>query len=85
MMYFAEKSWSGYTESNRATQLGRLVHYHYAIPAHGRDGLKMGLSQELCKWWRGLDSNQCTQSGQIYSLVDLTTLPPLRRVLHNAI
>ncbi len=30
------KSWSGYTESNRATQLGRLVHYHYAIPAQGR-------------------------------------------------
>lgn len=28
-------------------------------------------------WWRGLDSNQCTLSGQIYSLMDLTTLPPL--------
>jgi hypothetical protein len=29
------------------------------------------------RWWRGLDSNQCTLSGQIYSLMDLTTLPPL--------
>ncbi len=28
-------------------------------------------------WWRGLDSNQRTLSGQIYSLMDLTTLPPL--------
>src|SRR5690349_371712 len=28
-------------------------------------------------WWRGLDSNQCTLSEQIYSLPDLTTLPPL--------
>ena len=27
------KNWSGYTGSNRDTQLGRLVHYHYAIPA----------------------------------------------------
>ncbi len=32
------------------------------------------------KWWRGLDSNQRTHSGQIYSLLDLTTLPPLHRV-----
>ena len=30
-------------------------------------------------WWRGLDSNQCTLSEQIYSLPDLTTLPPLHR------
>jgi hypothetical protein len=27
------RNWSGYTGSNRDTQLGRLVHYHYAIPA----------------------------------------------------
>ena len=33
----------------------------------------------LNKWWRGLDSNQRTLSGQIYSLVDLTTLPPLHK------
>ena len=28
-------------------------------------------------WWRGLDSNQCSLRRQIYSLMDLTTLPPL--------
>ncbi len=31
------------------------------------------------KWWRGLDSNQRTQRGQIYSLLPLTTRPPLHR------
>ena len=30
------------------------------------------------RWWRGLDSNQRTLSDQIYSLADLTTLPPLQ-------
>ena len=30
-------------------------------------------------WWRGLDSNQRTLRGQIYSLLPLTTRPPLRR------
>src|SRR5690606_33215568 len=29
------------------------------------------------RWWRGLDSNQCSLRRQIYSLMDLTTLPPL--------
>ena len=28
-------------------------------------------------WWRGLDSNQRSLRRQIYSLMDLTTLPPL--------
>ena len=28
-------------------------------------------------WWRGLDSNQRTHRGQIYSLLPLTTRPPL--------
>ncbi len=39
-----------------------------------------GYAKPEMKWWRGLDSNQRTHSGQIYSLVDLTTLPPLHRV-----
>src|SRR3546814_2063122 len=30
-------------------------------------------------WWRGLDSNQRTLCGQIYSLLPLTTRPPLQR------
>src|SRR5689334_22439210 len=30
-------------------------------------------------WWRGLDSNQRTLCGQIYSLLPLTTRPPLHR------
>ena len=34
-------------------------------------------------WWRGLDSNQRTLSEQIYSLPDLTTLPPLHRSRSN--
>ncbi len=43
-------------------------------PAHriGRATLKY-----FFHWWRGMDSNHRTLSGQIYSLVDLTTLPPL--------
>ena len=31
----------------------------------------------MAGWWRGLDSNQCSLRRQIYSLMDLTTLPPL--------
>ena len=30
-------------------------------------------------WWRGKDSNLRTQRGQIYSLLPLTTRPPLQR------
>ena len=29
------------------------------------------------KWWKGQDSNLCTLCGQIYSLLPLTTRPPL--------
>ncbi len=34
-------------------------------------------------WWRRLDSNQRTQCGQIYSLLPLTTRPPLLRQARN--
>ena len=39
----------------------------------------------LAGWWRELDSNQRTLGGQIYSLVDLTTLPSLHGTRANAV
>lgn len=36
-------------------------------------------------WWRELDSNQRTLGGQIYSLMDLTTLPSLHGTRANAV
>ena len=35
-------------------------------------------SASKTKWWRGQDSNLRTLCGQIYSLLPLTTRPPLR-------
>lgn len=46
------KSWSGYTESNRAQQLGRLPHYHYAIPAQGRSTHSMECTSGGGDWIR---------------------------------
>ncbi len=35
------------------------------------------------KWWRGQDSNLCTLCGQIYSLLPLTTRPPLHEAFYE--
>ena len=41
--------------------------------------LSMNESPDICFWWRGQDSNLRSPSGrQIYSLVALTTHPPLQ-------
>src|SRR5262249_44710630 len=47
------------------------------IELHPRDAVLGGDARSSGAWWRGLDSNQRTLSEQIYSLPDLTTLPPL--------
>ncbi len=78
VQYLINVGWSGYTESNRDPQLGRLLHYRCAIPAHCHT-----VSYFAGKWWRGQDSNLCTLRGQIYSLLPLTTRPPLREHLHS--
>ncbi len=43
----------------------------------------LGLGMQSMLWWRRLDSNQRTQCGQIYSLLPLTTRPPLLRQARN--
>jgi hypothetical protein len=63
------------------------VHYHYAIPAHhlGQTVRALAAQAALAGWWRELDSNQRTLGGQIYSLVDLTTLLSLHGTRANAV
>ena len=58
------------------------MHYHYAIPARCQAFAAAGVLQG---WWRELDSNQRTLGGQIYSLVDLTTLLSLHGTRANAV
>ena len=64
---------SGRRESNPPSQLGRLVHYHYATPARVRTGLKME---------GGGFEPPYGVAEQIYSLSPLTTRTSLRNHRH---
>ena len=50
---------------------------------YSRPGSQNALHSTSKSWWRRLDSNQRTLCGQIYSLLPLTTRPPLLRQARN--
>ena len=50
---------------------------------YSRPGSQQHLASTDKSWWRRLDSNQRTLCGQIYSLLPLTTRPPLLRQARN--
>ena len=58
--------------SARLERQGAGVARNYFAPA-----CRYAVRIDQRDWWRGLDSNQCSLRRQIYSLMDLTTLPPL--------
>ena len=72
-------------QGNKAARVADMPAFAKASAGHlfapsARCGWLATRSPQGEGWWRGLDSNQRTHSGQIYSLLDLTTLPPLHRV-----
>ena len=59
---------------------GRRLHRRPTYPSNPAQSPNLMINRSKLKfWWRGLDSNQRTQRGQIYSLLPLTTRPPLPR------
>ena len=59
---------------------GGRLHRRPTYPSDPAQSPNLMINRSKLKfWWRGLDSNQRTQRGQIYSLLPLTTRPPLPR------
>jgi hypothetical protein len=71
---------TGAGEGNRTLVIS-LEGFSSTIELHPREAPQLQHSIHYtinAFWWWGLDSNQRTQRGQIYSLLPLTTRPPHR-------